>query len=48
MIAQKLAKTKQFDAIICLGAVIRGATSHFDYVVRPEKLVKLLINILTK
>ncbi len=29
--AKKLAK-KQYDAIICLGAVIRGATPHFDYV----------------
>ena len=30
--AQKLAKTGKFDAIICLGCVIRGATSHYDYV----------------
>lgn len=30
--AQKLAQTKQLDAIICLGAVIRGGTPHFDYV----------------
>lgn len=30
--AKKLAATKKFDAIICLGAVIRGATPHFDYV----------------
>lgn len=29
---QTLIKTKKFDAIICLGAVIRGATPHFDYV----------------
>jgi len=32
LIAQKLATTKKYEAIICLGAVIRGATSHFDYV----------------
>ena len=30
--AQKLAETGKYDAIICLGAVIRGATPHFDYV----------------
>ena len=30
--AAKLAKSKKFDAVICLGAVIRGATPHFDYV----------------
>jgi 6,7-dimethyl-8-ribityllumazine synthase len=32
LMAQKLAKTNRFDAIICLGAVIRGATPHFEYV----------------
>lgn len=31
-IAQTLAKKKDFDAIICLGTVIRGATPHFEYV----------------
>ena len=30
--AQKLAASKQFDAVICLGAVIRGSTPHFEYV----------------
>lgn len=30
--AQKIAATKKFDAIIALGAVIRGGTPHFDYV----------------
>lgn len=30
--AQKVAETGNFDAVICLGAVIRGATAHFDYV----------------
>lgn len=30
--ASKLAKSGRYDAVICLGAVIRGATSHYDYV----------------
>ncbi len=32
LVAQKLAKSKSYDAIICLGTVIRGATPHFDYI----------------
>ena len=32
LIAQRLAGTKRYDAVICLGAVIRGSTPHFDYV----------------
>lgn len=32
LIAKKLASKKKYDAVICLGAVIRGATPHFDYV----------------
>jgi len=32
LIAQKMAHSGRFDAIICLGAVIRGSTPHFDYV----------------
>lgn len=31
-VARKLAKTKSYDAVICLGTVIRGATPHFDYI----------------
>ncbi len=30
--AEKMAKSGKYDAVICLGAVIRGATSHYDYV----------------
>jgi len=30
--AKKLAKSKRFDAVICLGAIIRGATPHFEYI----------------
>ena len=32
LVAQAMARTKKYDAIICLGCVIRGATSHYDYV----------------
>lgn len=32
LVAQQLALTKKYDAIICLGAVIRGSTPHFEYV----------------
>ena len=32
MTAKKMAESKKYDAVICLGAVIRGATPHFDYV----------------
>jgi len=30
--AQKMARSKSYDAVICLGTVIRGATPHFDYI----------------
>ena len=32
LVAQRLATSRQFDAVVCLGAVIRGETAHFDYV----------------
>ncbi len=32
LIAKKLAETKRYDAVICLGAVIRGGTPHFEYI----------------
>lgn len=31
-VASKMAKTKSYDALICLGTVIRGSTPHFDYI----------------
>lgn len=30
--AKKMAESKKYDAVLCLGAVIRGSTPHFDYV----------------
>jgi 6,7-dimethyl-8-ribityllumazine synthase len=32
LIAKKLAQSKRYDAVICLSAVIRGSTPHFDYI----------------
>lgn len=32
LLAKRMAESKKYDAVICLGAVIRGSTPHFDYV----------------
>jgi len=32
LIAKKLVQTKRYDAVICLGAVVRGGTPHFEYI----------------
>ena len=32
LVAQEMARTRKWDAVVCLGAVIRGETAHFDYV----------------
>ncbi|NLV86446.1 MAG: 6,7-dimethyl-8-ribityllumazine synthase [Clostridiales bacterium] len=32
LIASKMAKSGKYDSVICLGAIIRGSTSHYDYV----------------
>lgn len=32
LVAQKFAASKKYDAVICIGAVIRGSTAHFDFV----------------
>ena len=57
LVAQKLARGKAHDAVICLGAVIRGSTPHFDYVaaevskgiahVSLESGVPILFGVLT-
>ncbi len=41
--ALKTAKSKRYDAVICLGAVIRGATPHFDYV--ASEVTKGIANV---
>jgi len=57
MVAKKMALKKTYDAIICLGAVIRGATPHFEYIsaevskgiamVSLESTVPVIFGILT-
>ena len=57
LIASKMAKSGKYDAVICLGAVIRGATSHYDYVcnevskgiatVSLERGIPVLFGVLT-
>lgn len=44
--AQLLAKTKKYKAIVCLGAVIRGETSHYDYVCQQvsEGCVRVMLD----
>lgn len=44
LVAQKLTRTNKYNAIICLGAVIRGSTPHFDYV--AAELSKGLANVM--
>ena len=39
VVAQKMASSGKYDAVICLGAVIKGSTSHYDYVLsRPSNV----------
>ena len=46
LIASKMAKSGKYDAVICLGAVIRGATSHYDYVcAEVSKGISIPINL---
>jgi 6,7-dimethyl-8-ribityllumazine synthase len=47
LVAKKLAESKKYDAIICLGAVIRGATSHYDYVCAEVSKGVALVNLET-
>lgn len=43
LIAKKLAKSNKYDAIICIGAVIRGSTPHFEYV--SNEVAKGIANV---
>lgn len=43
LVAKKLAASKKYDAVICLGAVIRGSTPHFDYV--SSEVTKGIANV---
>jgi 6,7-dimethyl-8-ribityllumazine synthase len=57
VVAAELARQKKYDAVICLGAVIRGETPHFDYVagnaasglagIAPETGVPVVFGVLT-
>ncbi|MFH1613175.1 MAG: 6,7-dimethyl-8-ribityllumazine synthase [bacterium] len=57
IVANKIAKTKKYDAIICLGAIIRGETPHFEYVASEvskgiskiglETLIPVIFGVLT-
>ena len=45
LVASKMAKSGKYDAVICLGAVIRGATSHYDYVCNEVSKVVASISL---
>jgi len=47
LVAKKMAASKKYDAIVCLGAVIRGATSHYDYVCNEVSKGVALVNMET-
>ena len=57
IIAKKLALTKKYDAVIVLGAVIRGETTHYDYVcnqvsygcqkISLEQMIPIIFGVLT-
>lgn len=48
LIAKKMAKSGKYDGIIALGAVIRGATSHYDYVCNEVSKGIALVNLETE
>ena len=48
LVAKKMAKSGKYDGIICLGAVIRGATSNYDYVCSEVSKGVALVNMETE
>ena len=48
LIAKKMAKSGKYDGVICLGAVIRGAMSHYDYVCNEVSKGIALVNMETE
>lgn len=46
-VANRLAKSKKYDALICLGAIIRGGTSHFDYIASEAAKGIAAVNLAT-
>lgn len=48
LVAKKMAKSGKYDGVICLGAVIRGATSHYDYVCNEVSKGIALVNMETE
>ncbi|MBN3037834.1 MAG: 6,7-dimethyl-8-ribityllumazine synthase [Candidatus Omnitrophica bacterium] len=47
LVANKMAKSKRYDALICLGAIIRGGTPHFDYIASEAAKGIALVNFNT-
>ena len=47
LIAKKMAQSRKYDAIICLGAVIRGDTPHFDYIASEVAKGIAMVNLET-
>ncbi|MBN1337776.1 MAG: 6,7-dimethyl-8-ribityllumazine synthase [Bacteroidales bacterium] len=48
LIAKKMAKSGKYEAVICLGAVIRGSTPHFDYVASEVSKGVALVSLETE
>ena len=47
LIAKKMAQSKKYDAVICLGAIIRGNTPHFEYIASEVAKGIALVNLET-